>query len=150
AAGASFIIDDDRPPPLLRQLVAERTRQDVDAGAGRVGHDDRDRSARLLCKRTRRRDGGQCGCSSNCRKSNLSRAVREIAHNSAAGSVCSLPHAAPGLPVFASVLSGQSRINATSTGGGVGRGVGASPVLVVTLLPVPPPSQVGLARLAQF
>jgi len=57
----------------------------------------------------------------------------------AANSVCSLPHANPGLPGFAPVSSGRSRVNPTSTGGGLGRGVAANVVFVATPLPVPPP-----------
>src|SRR5262249_54600065 len=57
----------------------------------------------------------------------------------ASDSVCSLPHANPSLPGFARALTGRSRVDPTSTGGGVGRGVAASPVLVATPLPVPPP-----------
>src|SRR5262249_59863116 len=53
--------------------------------------------------------------------------------------VCSLPLANPGWPGFAHVLTGRSRVNPTSTGGGLGRGVAVSSVFVATPLPVPPP-----------
>src|SRR5712671_5684185 len=65
--------------------------------------------------------------------------MRRAAEAVAANSVCSLPHANPGLPGFAPVLSGRSRVNPTSTGGGLGRGWRQTPVFVATPLPVPPP-----------
>src|SRR5215470_9288693 len=51
----------------------------------------------------------------------------------------SLPHANPGLPGFAHVLSGRSRVNPTSTGGGTGRGVTTNAESVATPFPIPPP-----------
>src|SRR5262249_40908430 len=57
----------------------------------------------------------------------------------AAGTACSLPQANLGLPGFAPVLSGRSRLNPTSTGGGVGRGGATDSAPAATPLPVPPP-----------
>src|SRR5262249_37844485 len=115
AAGAGLVVDDDRVAPFLRQFGAERPRQDIDAGPGRVRHDDRDRAAGVLALGRSERDCSQHR--DGDRKTDLSHALSERAHNSTTDSVCSLP----------------------PCGGGVGGAVTTNPVLVAPPLPVPPP-----------
>src|SRR6476619_3532075 len=48
AAGARLVVDDDRLTPVPGEFGAERARQNVDAGAGGIRHDDGDRTPREL------------------------------------------------------------------------------------------------------
>jgi len=59
AAGAGPVLDDDRLPPALRKLVAERARDDVDAAAGRIRHQDVHRFRRKSLLRHRERTAEQ-------------------------------------------------------------------------------------------
>ena len=61
AAGAALVLDDDGLAELLRQRLHQEPRRQVDAAAGREGHDDLDRTAGkiLCCGGTRRREDRQ-------------------------------------------------------------------------------------------
>jgi len=55
AAGTGTIVDDDRYTEVRGELLRDRAPGDVDAAAGRIGHDDADGFRGIRLRESRRR-----------------------------------------------------------------------------------------------
>jgi hypothetical protein len=64
AAGAAAILDHDLLAERVRKLLPDDAAHRVDAAAGRIGHDQRDRSGRIILRRRRSRHQGSSAAAS--------------------------------------------------------------------------------------
>ena len=57
AVGAGAVLDHDRPAEAIRQLLSDQPREEIEAAAGRIGHDDEDVPGGELARVLRQRSG---------------------------------------------------------------------------------------------